>query len=70
VGAREQPGPQVRLAARRLAIGQAVAPPPEIIFHILGEKFGMWPEQVASLPVDEVVRAWQLHAEMQPKERK
>jgi hypothetical protein len=30
----------------------------------------MWPEQVASLPVDEVVRAWQLHAEMQPKERK
>jgi hypothetical protein len=53
-----------------MAIGQAVAPPPEIVFHILGAKFGMWPDQVASLPVEQVIAAWQLHAEMQPKERK
>jgi hypothetical protein len=70
VGFGEYPGPQVRLAARRLAIGQPVVPPPEIIFHLLGAKFGMWPDEVASLPVEQVIQAWQLHAEMQPKERK
>jgi len=53
-----------------MAIGQAIAPPPEIIFHILGEKFGMFPDEVASLPVEQVIRAWQIHAEMQPKDRK
>ena len=50
--------------------GQFEAPPPDIIFHILGQKFGMWPEQVASLPVEEVLKAWQLHAEMTPKEKR
>jgi hypothetical protein len=50
-----------------LALGQSFAPPAEIIFHILGEKFGMWPEQVASLPIEEVLLAWMIHAEMQPK---
>lgn len=53
-----------------MAIGQSIAPPPQIIFQILGEKFGMWPDEVASLPVDQVLRAWQIHAEMTPKERK
>jgi hypothetical protein len=47
--------------------GQSIVPPPEIIFHILAAKFGMWPEQVASLPLDEVLLAWTIHAEMQPK---
>jgi len=50
-----------------MAIGQSIAPPPEIIFHLLGAKFGMWPEQVASLPIDEVLLHWMIHAEMQPK---
>ena len=50
-----------------MAHGQAIVPPPEIIFHILGQKFGMWPDQVASLPIEEVLAAWTLHAEMQPK---
>jgi hypothetical protein len=27
----------------------------------------MWPEQVASLPIDEVLLHWMIHAEMQPK---
>lgn len=66
---RERAGPQVRLAARRLAIGQSIVVPPEIMFHLLGEKFGMWPDEVASLPLEQVLRAWQIHAEMQPKER-
>ncbi len=67
MGEGESTGPQVRLAARRMAHGQAIAPPPEIIFHILAQKFGMWPDQVASLPVEQVIAAWELHAEMQPK---
>ena len=67
MGEGELSGPQVRLAARRMALGQAIVPPPEIIFHILGQKFGMWPSQVASLPIEEVIQAWELHAEMQPK---
>ena len=67
MGQRESAGPQVRLAAKRLALGQTLAPPPEIIFHILGEKFGMWPDEVASLPLDQVLLAWTIHAEMQPK---
>jgi hypothetical protein len=67
VGQGEPAKPQVRLAAKRLALGQSFAPPPEIIFHILGEKFGMWPEQVASLPIEEVLLAWMIHAELQPK---
>jgi hypothetical protein len=50
-----------------MAIGQSIVPPPEIIFHILAQKFGMWPDQVASLPIEEVLAAWELHAEMQPK---
>jgi hypothetical protein len=27
----------------------------------------MWPDEVASLPVDQVMREWMLHVEMQPK---
>ena len=50
-----------------MAIGQSIAPPPEIIFHLLGAKFGRWPDEVASLPVDQVLLAWMIHAEMQPK---
>jgi hypothetical protein len=67
VGERELTGPQVKLAARRLAIGQSIVPPPEIIFAILAEKYGMWPDDVASLPVEQVISAWELHVEMQPK---
>lgn len=52
-----------------MSIGQAIIPPPEIIFHLLGKEFGMWPDEVASLPVEQVIKAWQIHAEMQPKER-
>jgi hypothetical protein len=29
----------------------------------------MWPEEVASLPVEQVAKAWQLFAEMQPKDK-
>ena len=50
-----------------MAIGQSISPPPEIIFHLLGEKFGMWPDEVASLPLDQVMLHWMLHAELQPK---
>jgi hypothetical protein len=37
------------------------------MFAILGEKYGMWPDDVASLPVEQVISAWELHVEMQPK---
>jgi len=37
------------------------------MFHILGEKFGMWPDEVASLPLVDVLLAWTIHTEMQPK---
>ena len=50
-----------------MAHGQSIVPPAEIIFHILAQKFGMWPEQVASLPIEEVLLAWMIHAELQPK---
>lgn len=67
MGQGEPAKPQVRLAAKRMAIGQTISPPPEIIFHLLGEKFGMWPDEVASLPLDQVLLHWMIHAEIQPK---
>jgi hypothetical protein len=27
----------------------------------------MWPDEVASLPIDQVLLAWMIHAELQPK---
>jgi hypothetical protein len=27
----------------------------------------MWPDEVASLPIEQVLREWMLHIEMQPK---
>jgi hypothetical protein len=27
----------------------------------------MWPDEVASLPIDQVMREWMLYVEMQPK---
>jgi len=62
--------PSITLAARRMALGQRIAPPPEIIYHLVAEKFGMWPDDVADRPVDEVLRAWQIMAALQPRERK
>jgi hypothetical protein len=50
-----------------MAHGQSIVPPAEIIFAILAAKYGMWPDDVASRPVEEVLAAWELHAEMQPK---
>jgi hypothetical protein len=50
-----------------MAHGQSIVPPPEIIFAILAAKYGMWPDDVASRPIEEVLAAWELHAEMQPK---
>jgi hypothetical protein len=53
-----------------MAMGQRIAPPPEIIYQLLAEKFGMWPDDVADRPVDEVLRAWQIMAAMQPPEKR
>lgn len=60
----------MRLAARQISLGQAVVPPAEVIFHILGEKFGKFPWEVEEAPLEYVLRAWALHAELQPKEVK
>jgi len=60
----------VRLAARQISLGQAVKPSPEIIFHILAEKFGKFPWEVEEAPLHSVLQAWQLHVELQPKEVK
>jgi len=60
----------VRLAARQLSLGKSVKPPPEIIFHILAKEFGKFPWEVEEAPLHYVMRAWALHAEMQPKEVK
>ncbi len=60
----------MRLAARQISLGQAVRPPVEIIFHILAEKFGKFPWEVAEAPLDSVMLAWALHVEMQPKDVK
>lgn len=51
-------------------MGQPVKPSPEIIFHILAEKFGKFPWEVEEAPLHYVLKAWALHAEMQPKEVK
>jgi len=61
---------RVRLAARQISLGQAVKPPPEIIFHILAKEFGKFPWEVAEAPLDSVMLAWALYAEMQPKDVK
>jgi hypothetical protein len=53
-----------------MAIGQRIKPPPEIIYHLLGERFGMWPDDVADRPVDEVLRAYQIMAALQPNEKR
>ena len=45
-------------------------PPPEIIFHILAKEFGKFPWEVAEAPLDSVMLAWALYAEMQPKDVK
>jgi hypothetical protein len=50
-----------------MALGQRIAPPPEIIYHLLAERFGMWPDDVADRPVDEVLRAYQIMAALQPQ---
>jgi hypothetical protein len=61
----------VRLAARQLSLGQAIGRvPPEIIFHILAKEFGKFPWEVEEAPLHYVMKAWALHAEMQPKEVK
>ncbi len=60
----------MRLAARQISLGQAVRPPVEIIFAILGEKYGKFPWEVAEAPLDSVLLAWALHVEMQPKDVK
>jgi hypothetical protein len=60
----------VRLAARQLSMGQSVKPPPEIIFYMLAKEFGKFPWEVEEQPLCYVLKAWALHAEMQPKEVK
>ena len=60
----------MRLAARQISLGQAVAPPAQVIFHILAEKFGKFPWEVEDAPLEYVLQAWALHAELQPKEVK
>ncbi len=60
----------MRLAARQISLGQSVKPSPEIIFAILGEKYGKFPWEVEEAPLHYVLKAWALHAEMQPKEVK
>jgi hypothetical protein len=49
-------------------LGQPVKPSPEIIFHILAKEFGKFPWEVEEAPLHYVLKAWALHAEMQPKE--
>jgi hypothetical protein len=51
-------------------LGQPISPPAEIVFHVLAEKFGKFPWEVEDAPLHLVLKAWALHAEMQPKEVK
>ncbi len=51
-----------------MSIGQSVAPSAEIIFQVLAKEFGKFPWEVADAPVEDVMRAWILHCEMQPRE--
>jgi len=53
-----------------LSLGQSVKPPPAIIFHILAKEFGKFPWEVEEAPLHYVLKAWTIHAEMQPKEVK
>ncbi len=60
----------MRLAARQLSLGQSVKPTPEIIFYMLAKEFGKFPWEVEEQPLHYVLKAWALHAELQPKEVK
>jgi hypothetical protein len=51
-------------------MGQSVKPPPEIIFYMLAKEFGKFPWEVEEQPLCYVLKAWALHAELQPKEVK
>ena len=53
-----------------MSLGQAVKPPPEIIYHVLAKEFGRFPWEVADAPLYLVLRAWALFVELQPKEVK
>jgi hypothetical protein len=53
-----------------MSLGQAVKPPPEIIYHLLAKEFGKFPWEVAEAPLYLVLRAWALFVELQPKEVK
>jgi hypothetical protein len=53
-----------------LSLGQSVKPTPEIIFYMLAKEFGKFPWEVEEQPLHYVLKAWALHAELQPKEVK
>jgi len=40
-----------------------------IVIHLLAKEFGVPPWVIADGPADEVMQAWFLHCELQPKER-
>lgn len=50
-------GPSLTAAAHRYGRGDAVTPPAELAFHILGKEFGVAPWEVAEAPLEDVVRA-------------
>jgi hypothetical protein len=58
------------MAARRLALGHAVSPPPEIMFYLLARELGITPDVIGEKPADEVLRWWQLFVDLKPKEER
>ena len=61
--------PSVRLDAQRLAIGRAIQPNPILIAHLVGKEFGQPPHKVLEWDAGDMMRAYTLMADLQPKER-
>lgn len=59
---------RARLEARRLAVGQAIPVSSlEVIAHLLGKEYGVPPWKILEAPAEDVMQAWALFTEIQPK---
>lgn len=59
----------LRRTAKRLSLGHAVSPEPEVLFYLLARELGVTPDVIGEKPVDQVLRWWTLMVDLQPKEK-
>jgi hypothetical protein len=71
VGRRVWPTPpSVRQQATKISLGQSVTPDLQIVAFLLAKTFHRWPWEIDTEPADQVIQAWQLLNDLEPKERR